>query len=71
MACPLKSERGQQVPANGINNISFLEEGGGLLCTTALFDDAYGLGYIDLAVPDEVYPVKVTGTVHTGKRRDG
>ena len=58
---------GQQVPANGINNISFLEEGGGLLCTTALFDDAYGLGYIDLAVPDEVYPVKVTGTVHTGR----
>lgn len=41
-------------------------EPNGLLLTTALFEDTYGLGYLDLDQPGVVHPVKVLGQVHRG-----
>lgn len=38
----------------------------GLLLTTGLFEDTYGLGYLDLKNPAEVEPVTITGKQHTG-----
>jgi dipeptidyl aminopeptidase/acylaminoacyl peptidase len=40
--------------------------GDGLLFTTALFDDAYGLAYLPLDTRGEVQPVAINGTTHTG-----
>lgn len=39
---------------------------GGLLFTTTLFDDQFGLGYFPLTDPAEVQPIAVVGTVHRG-----
>jgi dipeptidyl aminopeptidase/acylaminoacyl peptidase len=36
------------------------------LVTSALFNDAYSLGYLDFANPSDVKPVEVTGIRHTG-----
>ena len=65
---------GQQVPLNGIGQTYFTEDDRGVLCTTTLFEDNYGLGYLDLNAWDhtkgktlpEMQPVKITGTRHTG-----
>jgi len=56
---------GETVAPNGIGNC-FFTPGGGLLFTTALFDDRFGLGHLDPAGPEEVRPVAVEGTVHEG-----
>ena len=60
-------EEGEQVKPNGIFAVYFTPGDKGLLCVNSLFEDAYGLGYLDLADPSEVKPVKLTGTVHTGR----
>lgn len=39
---------------------------GGILVTTALFDDAYGLGYLRPERPGEITPVTVEGLTHEG-----
>jgi pimeloyl-ACP methyl ester carboxylesterase len=63
---PLEKRReGQVPPLTGFGDVEFTS-GGRLLLITALFDDAYGLGYLDLAQPDEIKPVQVKGAVHTG-----
>lgn len=55
----------ETVPPNGIGPCEFTS-GGGLLFTTALFDDRFGLGYLGLSQPATAQPVTVTGTIHTG-----
>jgi pimeloyl-ACP methyl ester carboxylesterase len=55
-----------QVPPCGIRAIEFSPDGGGLLLISAVFDDTYGLGYLDLSRPGKIEPVKLTGTVHSG-----
>ncbi len=39
---------------------------GGLIAYTTLFDDAGGLGYLDLSDSTEVQPVPIAGVVHDG-----
>ncbi len=56
----------ETVPLNSINACCFTPRDRGLLFTTSLFDDAYGLGYLDLKQPQAVKPVAVTGRVHRG-----
>ena len=64
---PLEARRpDERVPLNAIAHLHFMAGGRGLLFTTALFSDSYGLGWIDLAKPGEVKPVAVSGAVHTG-----
>jgi pimeloyl-ACP methyl ester carboxylesterase len=64
---------GQEVPPNAISQTHFVPPSAprGLLCTSALFDDAYSLSYIDLANPSEVKPVTLSGTVHAGRGEMG
>lgn len=63
---PLESRRsGQEVPLNAIQSCE-LTTGGGMLCSTALFDDRYGPGYFTLEDPDAIAPVPVEGLVHEG-----
>ncbi|HYP41259.1 MAG TPA: prolyl oligopeptidase family serine peptidase [Chloroflexia bacterium] len=57
---------GQKVPVNAITSSRFTPSDKGLVFLTALFEDTYGVGYLDLADPAEVKPVSLTGTVHSG-----
>lgn len=57
---------GQPVPLNSFNSIHFTSDNQGLVCITSLFEDTFGLGYLDLSDPTEVKPVKVSGTAHNG-----
>jgi pimeloyl-ACP methyl ester carboxylesterase len=59
-------EPGEKVPLSGFGAAQFTQGDKGLLLTTSLFEDTYGLGYLDLARPGDVLPVEITGTVHTG-----
>ena len=65
---PLDDRRpGETVPLNAIGACHFTPGDKGLLLTTALFDDSYGLGYLPLAGDHQVQPVEVVGTVHRGQ----
>ncbi len=59
-------EPGEEIPLNSINNSHFTPGNRGLVFLNSLFDDAYGLGYLNLQDPREVVPVTITGTKHTG-----
>ncbi len=54
----------QQIAPNAIGACSFTQQG--LLFRTALFSDTYGLGYMDLAAPQAILPVGITGIRHSG-----
>jgi len=58
---------GQEVRPNAIGHTHFVEAGGGILCTCALFEDTYSLGLIDPAKPGEVQTVNTSGIVHSGR----
>ncbi len=58
---------GQSVPRNGIESCHFTNGDKGLLVSTVLFDDAGGLGYIDIAAPQTLKPVTTTGIKHKGR----
>ncbi|HZD55079.1 MAG TPA: S9 family peptidase, partial [Anaerolineales bacterium] len=60
-----KRETGEEIPLNAIHSCQFTQ-GGGLLFSTALFSDTYGLGYLDLHRPDQVAPVAITNIAHQG-----
>jgi pimeloyl-ACP methyl ester carboxylesterase len=57
---------GEQVPLNGLNQVEFAPSGKGLLVNSAVFDDKFSLGYLDLDRLGELQPVKLEGVVHTG-----
>ena len=57
---------GEKVPLNAIFDCHFTAGDRGLLFITALYEDTYGLGYLDLEDPREVKPVEISGTVHKG-----
>ena len=64
---PIESRsESEQVPLNGLRSMAFTPSETGLLVITALFDDRYSLGLLDLAQPGEVQPVKIEGITHTG-----
>ncbi len=54
----------EDVPLNAINATHFTERG--LVFITALFEDTFGLGYIDLKSGGGIKRVTVTGAQHTG-----
>jgi pimeloyl-ACP methyl ester carboxylesterase len=61
-----KRKNGETVPPNGIGAALWTPSGNGVLVTSALFDDKYSLGVIDLAKPGEIQPVKLKGISHVG-----
>ncbi|HZT96352.1 MAG TPA: alpha/beta fold hydrolase [Chloroflexota bacterium] len=60
-------EPGQVIPPNAIGHTHFVEDDEAILCTSAIFDDAYSLTLIRLAAPDDAEQVQVTGAVHSGR----
>lgn len=58
---------GEKVSLNGIIASEFAPSGKGTLISSAVFDDAYNLGYISFAKPGEITPVKVKGILHRGE----
>jgi len=57
---------GEMVPPNGLVSANLTVSERGVLISSAIFDDKYSLGYIDLARPGEVEEVKLEGTQHNG-----
>lgn len=57
---------GETVPPNGLGASVWTPSWTGLLVTSALFDDKYSLGVIDLSKPGEIQPVHLEGILHTG-----
>ncbi len=57
---------GEQVPLNGLGAAVLTSSGQGVLCTSAVFEDTYSLGYIALSEPGKMHPVRVKGAIHTG-----
>ncbi len=57
---------GQEVPLNGFLGGALTESGRGLVNVSAIFQDTFSLGYLDLSQPGKVRPVKLKGVVHTG-----
>lgn len=64
---PLEArDRGECVPLNSMHSCQFTAKDKALLLVTSLFEDTYGLGYFKLNKPEDIQPVKITGTVHRG-----
>jgi pimeloyl-ACP methyl ester carboxylesterase len=64
---PLEERKeGETVLPNGLGSAEFLPGGKGILVSSAVFDDKYSLGYIDLAKPGEMEQVEMEGAVHSG-----
>ncbi len=59
---------GQSYPAAANQFVFFTPSNRGLLLVTALYDDTYGLGYLDLGSfpPATIQPVTLTGARHSG-----
>ena len=57
---------GEMVTPNGLGSAEFTSAGTGVLVTSAVFDDKFGFGYVNLSKPGEILPVKLEGAVHTG-----
>ncbi len=56
---------GEQVPLNGIGSVH-LTDRGGVLFSSSIYDDCYGLTYFSLQSPQVVKPVEIKGLMHTG-----
>lgn len=54
------------VTLNGLRSASYSPSEQGLLMVSAVFDDKYSLGYLNLEKPGELKPIKVEGGIHTG-----
>ena len=59
-------KQGEKVPPNGLGASVWTPSGTGVLVTSALFDDKYSLGVIDLTKPGEIQPVHLEGILHNG-----
>jgi len=57
---------GQQVPLNDIVSAHYVLQDRGLLLLTALFDDTRSLAFMDLANPQDIKPVRLSGALHAG-----
>lgn len=64
---PLEARaEGQTVELSSLGSTFYTQDRRGLVLATSLFEDTYGLGYLDLAKPGEIRPVTIKGTVHSG-----
>lgn len=59
-------EPGETPPLTSFNAVDLTQSERGLLLMTSLFEDTYGLGYIDLNAPETVARVEIAGIAHTG-----
>ncbi|MCU0492046.1 MAG: prolyl oligopeptidase family serine peptidase [Chloroflexaceae bacterium] len=67
LGTPLEQrEPGVAVPLTGVGPCNYTAGDRGLLFTTVLFDDAYGLGYMELGVGAAPQPVSILGATHSG-----
>lgn len=57
---------GEKIPLNGLIGSAFSPSEKGVVVVSAVFDDAFSLGYIDLKKPGVIQPVKMKGLLHTG-----
>jgi dipeptidyl aminopeptidase/acylaminoacyl peptidase len=57
---------GENVPLNGLGSAVFSPSEKGVIVTSAVFDDTFSLGYINLKKPGVIKPVKIKGVLHTG-----
>ncbi|MGI0149693.1 MAG: S9 family peptidase, partial [Thermoplasmata archaeon] len=65
---PIETRKeGEVVKPAGIHACRWVADDKGLLFVTSLFDDTGGLAYFDVARPDDMRVVAVTGTVHKGR----
>ena len=58
--------KGENIPLNGLGSALFSPSEKGAIVISSVFDDTYGLGYIDLAKPGELEAIKLKGTRHKG-----
>lgn len=61
-----KRQPDQEVPLNAIYQCYFTENDHGLIFSTSLFSDTYGLGYLTFDDPANPQEVKITGIQHEG-----
>ncbi len=54
------------VPLNGLGSAEFSPNGEGALLSCAVFDDAYGLGYLNFSQPGKLEPVRIKRVTHKG-----
>jgi len=59
-------KEGETVQPNGLGASVWTPSGTGVLVTSALFDDKYSLGVIDLTKPGKIQPVQLEGILHAG-----
>jgi pimeloyl-ACP methyl ester carboxylesterase len=61
-----KRTPGEVIPPNGLGSTAWTPSEMGVLVTTAVFDDKYSLGLIDISKPGDAQPVKLEGVIHSG-----
>lgn len=59
-------EPGERVKPSGFSSAAYTANEKSLLLLSALFEDTFSLGILELEKPQEVLPVTVNGVVHTG-----
>ena len=65
---PLEGRQTDQVvPLSSVDAIHFIDRDRGLLITSAIFDDSFGLGYLRFKHPSAVKPISIKGIKHHGK----
>ena len=57
---------GENIPLNGLGSTVFSPSEKGVIVTSSVFEDTYGLGYLDLAKPDQLEQVQLKGVKHKG-----
>jgi esterase/lipase len=56
----------EEFPLNGLGSALFSPSEKGVIVVSSVFDDTYGLGYLDLAKPGELVQVQLKGVKHKG-----
>jgi dipeptidyl aminopeptidase/acylaminoacyl peptidase len=56
---------GEKTAPNGLGSSVWTPSGTGVLVTSAIFDDKYSLGVIELSKPGEIQPVQLAGAQHS------
>ncbi len=59
-------EPGEEVPLTAFGAGAFVDDGRGLIIDNAIFQDTYGIGYMDLEHPEDIVEVPVEGLAHSG-----
>ena len=60
-----KRQKNQLIQPNSISE-TFFTRNEGVLFTTSLFDDNYGLGYFSLTNPEKIEKIEIDGLLHSG-----